>query len=181
MRKAALLVFVFVLAAGAGVAAAATLRSHANGWLWREGDASVYVGEAAGSNALVLHSPSAIDLRASHVRMMSDDGIWELVHSTKQSVAQVNAYYIGTATRTPIAIGADTSSATTLVVAGSTGQKADLQRWTLSGKTVAAIDGLGRLRLGNVTLDLELVNGRAELFAITKSGKQLLASGVTAP
>lgn len=179
MRRLVVFGLLFVLASGGGIAAASRLRARAGAWVWREGDSSVYVGEQSGSQTLVLHSPSGINLRASHVRTMSDDGVWELVHGATTPMAQVNAYYIGTATRTPIQIGAGSNPTTALVVAGSAGQKADLQQWTLSGKTVAAIDGQGRLRLGNVTLDLEVVNGRAELFAVTKSGRQLLAAGTT--
>jgi len=180
MLKHAIVGCVLALACGGGVATAARLQGP-SGWAWREGTDSGYVGEQAGSNTLYLDAPAGnIDLRASHVRMMSDDGEFVFSHARNAPTASLNGFYLGTSTRTPIQIG-DSESTTGLVVAGEAGQKSDLQQWTLSGQTVAAIDGEGRLRLGQVTLDPELVNGRVKLYAVVGSAKELLAQGVPAP
>ncbi len=59
-----------------------------------------------------------------------------------------------------------------LVVGGNLGQRHDLQQWAPSGVVKAAVDGLGRLRLGPVTLTANVENGRATLIALLPSGKQ---------
>jgi hypothetical protein len=57
-----------------------------------------------------------------------------------------------------------------LIVAGSDPQTADLQQWRTGTKTVAAIDAHGRLRLGSITLNAQLVQGRVELLATLPNG-----------
>lgn len=177
MRKIVVVGVIVVLAAGGGVAFAGHMRS-ATGWTWYQGTDTGFVGEQAGSDELVLSAPDgSINMRASHLRLMSDDGQFDFVHGANADTASLNAFYLGTSTRTPVEIG-DSESSAGLIVEGSNGQRSDLQRWTLSGHTVAAIDASGLLRLGTVTLDPELVDGRVELFALVGSKKQLLAVGV---
>jgi len=180
MRRFVVVGCILVLSGGGGVALAAHLKKATPAWVWFQGTPTGYVGVQVGSDALVLDAPEgSINLRASHIRMMSNDGEFDFVHSTSSHTASLNAFYLGTSTRTPIEIG-DSESTTGLIVAGTNGQSSDLQQWTLSGQTVAAIDGQGRLRLGQITLDPELVAGRVELYALVGSKKQLVARGVTA-
>lgn len=190
IRRGASLAGVLVLAGGGGVAFAQHARqAQPPGWVWYQGTDSGHVGQQAGSNALVVQAAGDIDLRAYHTRMMSDDGQFLFVHPTSTPTASLNAYFLGTSTRTPIQISqpepTDSPSLqnsaalpTALVVAGTAGQHADLQQWTLSGRTVAAIDGKGRLRLGSVTLVPQLVKGQVRLYAVVGSSKQLVAQGV---
>ncbi|HET8892532.1 MAG TPA: hypothetical protein VFM96_00340 [Gaiellaceae bacterium] len=147
-------------------------------WVWRAGDGSAYVGQPTGSGSLVLAASQDINLLAGHVRLMSGDGGFSLVHPPSASAATINAYYVGTPTRTPVAIGNGVGDVTSLVVAGSSGQSSDLQQWTSSGQTVAAIDAAGHLRLGGVTLEPQIIGGRVYLYAMTQAGRQLLAVGV---
>ena len=180
MRRFVVVACLLILSAGGGAALAAQLKRPTPSWVWFQGTSTGYEGEQAGSDALVLDAPlGSINLRASHVRLMSDDGEFEFVHPLGSPTASLNAFYLGTSIRTPIQIG-DSESATGLIVAGKRGQRSDLQQWTLSGQTVAAIDAEGRLRLGQITLDPELVNGRVELYALVGSQKQLVAEGVPA-
>lgn len=177
IRKLVVTGCVFVLASGGGVAYARHTRvTQPPGWVWYEGTDAAHVGQQAGSNTLVVQSVGDIDLRGYHTRMMSDDGQFVFAHPTSSASATLNAYFLGTSTRTPIQIGKP-DLPTTLIVAGTAGQKADLQRWTLSGHPVAAIDGSGRLRLGGITLDPEIVNGQVRLYAIVGSKKELIAQG----
>jgi hypothetical protein len=177
VRRLALVSCVFLLAGGGGAAFAQHLRqAQPPGWLWYEGIDSGYVGEQAGSNTLVVHAAGDIDLRAYHTRMMSDDGQFVFAHPASTPTASLNAYFLGTSTRTPIQIGKP-DLPTSLIVSGTAGQRADLQQWTLSGRSVAAIDGEGRLRLGTITLDPEVVNGQVRLYALLGSKKQLIAEG----
>jgi len=187
-RRLATVGCVFVLAGGGGVAYAKHARHVDAGWLWYEGTDSGHVGEQSGTNTLVVQAAGDIDLRAYHTRMMSDDGQFVFAHPTSTPTASLNAYFLGSSTRTPIQISQPeptdsptlqnpTSLPTALIVAGTAGQRADLEQWTLSGKTVAAIDGKGRLRIGNITLDPVLVNGQVKLYALIGSNKQLIAQG----
>lgn len=177
LRRTVLVAVCVGVAAGGGIAAGAAAGGE---WVWQQGDAAAYVGQPAGSSDLVVYSQGDINFRGGHVRMMSNDADFEFVHP-QAGPARVNAYYLGTAHRTPILIGApDQADVTSLIVAGTAGQEADLQQWTLNGKTVAAIDGQGRLRIGKVTLVPRLVGGRVFLYALSPNGKQqLLAEGAT--
>jgi hypothetical protein len=178
VRRAVVVAFILVVGTGGGVAYAARVRREMPRWAWYQGTATTFVGEQTGSDELVLSAPQGdINMRASHLRLMSDDGEFVFVHSKSSPTASLNAFYLGTSTRTPIQIG-DSESTTGLIVAGASGQSSDLQQWTISGQTVAAIDAKGRLRLGQITLYPELVNGRVELFALVGSEKELLAVGV---
>ena len=165
--------FVIALSAAAGIAAAGRTDGR---WVWQVGDSTASVGRPQGSGNLVLSSLGDIDLQAGHVRLMANDGDFRFVHANS-GPAVLNAYYIGTPTRTPLQIGYAAGDVTSLIVAGSSGQHSDLQRWTIGGKTVAAIDGKGRLRLGAVTLAPEVVNGRVRLYALAGGRKQLVAAG----
>lgn len=188
LRRLAAVGGVFLLAGAGGVAFAHARQAQPPGWLWYEGTDSGHVGEQSGSNTLVLQAAGDLDMRAFHTRMMSDDGEFEFVHPKSTPTASLNAYFLGSSTRTPIQISQPeptdnpalqnpASLPTSLVVAGTAGQRADLQQWTLSGKTVAAIDGKGRLRLGNITLLPQLVKGQVRLYALVGSRKQLIAQG----
>lgn len=177
-RRALGVAALVVFAAGAGGAAAGVLHRTLGEWVWRTGDGSAYVGQPTGSGSLVLAATQDINLLAGHVRLMSGDGSFSLIHSASAPAATINAYYVGSATRTPVAIGNGVGDVTSLVVAGSAGQSSDLQQWTSSGQTVAAIDADGHLRLGAVTLDPEVIGGRVYLYAMTQTSKQLLAVGV---
>ncbi len=174
MRRLLALVAVAVLAGGAGVAAAGVTGE----WAWQEGDAKAYVGEPAGSSDLVAAAQGDIDFDAGHVRLISQQGDFQFVHDGS-GPATLNAYVLGTPTRTPLQIGAP-ADVTALIVAGSKGQTADLQQWQVGGKTVAAITGSGLLRLGGVTLDPVVANGVVELYGISGGKRQLLATGVPA-
>ena len=174
MKKLVLAAVATGLAAGSGVAAAARY----DAWNWKVGGDVAYVGSPTGTSDVVVAAQGDIDFRAGHVRLISDNADFQFVHPVSTSVARVNAYYLGTPTRTPIMMGPpSTGDVTGLIVAGTAGQTSDLQQWTLGGKTVAAIDGSGRLRLGGVTLAPKVVNGRVFLYALTSTGQQLVAAG----
>lgn len=175
LRRFVPVAIVAVVAATAGVATAGRL----SGWVWQQGNPTAYVGQPEGTSNLVLAAPNGdVNILATHVRMMSKDGVFRLEH-TNTGPATLNAYFIGTPTRTPIQVGGyDTSNVTELIVAGTAGQTADLQQWALSGKVVAAIDAKGRLRLGGVTLYPTVAKKRVRLYAVTSAGKQLVAVGV---
>jgi hypothetical protein len=177
---------IFVLAGGGGVAFAR--QAQPPGWLWYEGTDSGHVGVQAGSKTLVVQAAGDLDLRAFHTRMMSDDGQFVFAHPKSTPTASLNAYFLGTSTRTPIQISQPEPTdspalqdganlPTSLVVAGTAGQRSDLQQWTLSGRNVAAIDGKGRLRIGGITLEPKLVKGQVKLYALVGSKKQLIAQG----
>jgi hypothetical protein len=176
IRRLVAVAGVFALAGGGGVALAQHARGQTGGWAWYQGTDTGYVGEQADTHALVVYAARDLNLRASHVRMMSDDGEFDFTHPNAAPTANLNAFFLGTSTRTPIQIG-DQESNTGLIVAGEAGQRSDLERWTLSNKTVAAVDGKGRLRLGTVTLEPVVVRGRVMLYAVVGSSKQLLAQG----
>ena len=52
-----------------------------------------------------------------------------------------------------------------------------MQQWAPGGKVTLAVDGSGRLRIGQVVLQTEIVKGKARLIATLPDGtKQILAS-----
>jgi hypothetical protein len=83
--------------------------------------------------------PDHLRLLPDHLRLVTSDGNFEFEHSTGTATSLLNSYYLGTPTRTPIA--------------------------------VSAIDGRGRLRIGDVTLTTRRVKGKAELLAVLPGGK----------
>jgi hypothetical protein len=126
-----------------------------------------------------ISAASDLDVTAGHLRMVTSDGNYEFEHSRDTSVSLLNSYYLGTPTRTPIAVGgfADGQDIVSLIVRGVQGQTNDLQQWTSSGKVVSAIDGRGRLRIGAVSLTTRVVKGKAELLAVLPGGNvELLAA-----
>jgi hypothetical protein len=166
-----------VVAAVSGAAGAlAAVRS---GWVWFEGDAVTSVGQPAGTQDLVLNAAGAINFRAGHIRLMSNSGSYVFEHGV--SNATLLAYFLGTPKRTPIQIGtSDGQGVTPLVVAGTSGQSSDLQQWMVSGTTVAAIDGQGRLRLGGITIYPQYDGERVVLVAQLPNGStQILAPAGT--
>ena len=126
-----------------------------------------------------INAASDLNLTAAHVRMVTADGNYEFEHSVNTPITLLNAYFLGTPTRTPIAVGgyADGEDIVSLMVRGIQGQKHDLQQWVASGNVVDAIDGKGRLRIGGVTLTTRIVKGKAQLLAVLPGGKtQVLAA-----
>ncbi len=166
--------------AGVSGAAGALAAGH-SGWVWFEGDSVASVGHPSGTEDLVLSAQGAVNFRAGHIRLMSNSGRFVFEHGSSSQNATLLAYFLGTPHRTPIQIGwSDGQDVTPLVVAGTKGQKRDLQEWTVSGLPVAAIDGQGRLRLGGITIYPVLRGGRVVLVARLPDGStQILAPAGT--
>ena len=162
MRR--LIVFAGCAAAVVVSGAAGAMAVGRGEWIWHEGSPSVSIGEPAGSNDLVLNAEGSLNVLAGHVRLMSNSGRFTLVHGPSTNSSSIVAYDIGTPNRTPIVINGP------LVVAGSKGGKSDLQDWTSSGQTVAAIDSQGHLRLGNITIFPVLKDGYVVLYARLPDG-----------
>ena len=160
-----------VLGAAAGDARASDSAS------WSEGSAQTFVASLDGQT-LQIQAAGDLDIGAGHIRMGTQDGNYEFEHSSLVQETHLNSYYIGTPTRTPISVGGDDGQdVLSFVVRGMAGQKNDLQQWAAGGRTTVAIDGHGRLRLGQVVLQTEIVQGRAQLVATLPDGtRQLLAS-----
>jgi hypothetical protein len=161
----------------------AVLAQDPDRWAWVRGDEAASIGRPLGQPNLVLRADGDINLRAGHVRLMADTGAFRLEIGRHASYGRINAYYIGTAQRTPVVVGApDGQDVTSLVVQGSARQRRDLQQWMTGERVVAAIDPEGRLRLGGVTIDVELVDGRVILAAVLPDGmRQRLAVGKPVP
>jgi hypothetical protein len=169
-RRRRLLIGCSVVAAAMSGAAGA-IAADRTGWVWFEGDSVASVGHPAGTEDLVLHAAGSINFRAGHIRLGSNSGRYLFEHGPSSANAMLLAYYIGTPTRTPIQIGnGDGQKVTPLVVAGTSGQKSDLQQWTASGEPVAAIDAQGRLRIGSITIYPKLEDGRVVLMALLPDG-----------
>ena len=178
-----------VIAAVAGAGLAFVAGAGADGsWIWAQGTPTAQIGvQSADPTTLVIdagniHASAGgdINIGAGHLRVGGVDGNFELEHGAQAPTSSLDAYFIGSATRTPITIGtADRQSVTSLVVTGTQNQANDLQQWTTGDGTVSvAVDGRGRLRLGKLTLALKLVGGRAQLVAILPDGsQQVLALG----
>jgi hypothetical protein len=166
-----------LLAAIAGVVAAplsafaATARAAtgAPSYAWCNGDERACVGRVNGTNDLTVSALDDVNLLGDHIRIQGRDGNFEFENQSGRS--RFLAYLIGTSKRTPIAIGADEGAdIVQLVVAGTRSQQSDLQQWTQAGKTVAAVDAHGGLRLGNVTLTTRTYAGVVELVAVLPDG-----------
>jgi hypothetical protein len=142
-------------------------------WLWQVGDDQGSVGVSSTNESMDIDAAGDLDVTAGHLRMVTRDGNYEFEHSISTTYSLLNSYYLGTPTRTPIAVGgyADGQDVVSLIVRGVQGQKNDLQQWVGSGKVDTAIDGNGRLRIGSVTLTTRIVNGKAELLAVLPGGK----------
>jgi len=127
---------------------------------------------------LELFAGSDLNALANHIRLGGRDGNFEFEHGTGNPYTHLNAYFIGTSTRTPILIGGDEQDVTSLIVTGRTNQKNDLQTWTLGGKAKVAVDGRGRLRLGDIALTAAVQRGKVVLTATLPNGtKQVVAIG----
>jgi hypothetical protein len=121
---------------------------------------------------LNVRSTRSFNVNAGHVRLVGRDGRFEFEHQGSVPVSWFNAYVLGTGRRTPVQIGvADGQQVVALRVAGSAGQKPDLQQWTSGGKVIAAVDAKGRLRLGPVALTTEVRSGVPYLVAEMPSGR----------
>jgi hypothetical protein len=145
---------------------------------WMSGDEGSYVGRPQGTSDLELFAGSDLNALANHIRLGGRDGNFEFEHARDRPFTHLNAYFIGTSTRTPILIGGDEQDVTSLIVTGKQDQKNDLQQWAPGGKIKAAIDGQGRLRLGTVRIVAAVQRGKAVLTAILPDGtRQTLATG----
>lgn len=160
---------------GAGTARADTSSGE---FAWRDGDDSTYIGGGAGDDTLTISADGDLDIGAGHIRMGAQDGNYEFEHGKSVPETHLNSYYVGTPTRTPISVGGDDGQdVLSFVVRGMHGQKNDLQQWAPGGKVTLAVDGSGRLRLGQVVLLTEIVRGKARLVALLPDGtRQVLAS-----
>jgi hypothetical protein len=159
----------FVIAAFAGTAlflagsAVGALVSKTS-FAWMSGDEGAYVGRPDGTSDLELFAGSDLNALANHIRLGGRDGNFEFEH--------------GTSTRTPILIGGDEQDVTSLIVTGRANQKNDLQAWSLGGKAKVAVDGRGRLRLGDIALSAAVQRGKVVLTATLPNGtKQVIATG----
>ncbi len=152
-------------------------------WNWITGDERAYVAGSAEGDSLALFALQDVNIGSNHLRMSARDGNFEFEHDAKVAASTLNAYVIGTGTRTPIAIGGwDDQDVVSLIVGGTARQHKDIQQWQLGGRTVAAIDAAGALRLGPITISGALENGRAVLVATLPDGsRQTLATGTVAP
>jgi hypothetical protein len=160
--------------AGSAVGALASKAAFA----WMSGDESSYIGRPAGTSDLELFAGNDLNALANHIRLGGRDGNFEFEHGKDRPFTHLNAYYIGTSTRTPILIGGDEQDVTSLIVTGQQDQKSDLQQWAPGGKVKAAIDGQGRLKLGSVRIVASVSRGKAVLTAILPDGtRQTLATG----
>ena len=179
MRRRTLLVAVF-LAALAGAVLGSTVTAGSNLLLKADARAvSASLAATVGTGDLNLRAARNANLTAQHVRIVGRDGDFELEHSTSSSASQLNAYYAGTGTRTPISIGEDDGQdVTSLIVGGKPGQTSDLQQWSLASSVALAVDGRGRLRFGDVTFWAAVQNGRVVLYGQPTGGKaRVLAAG----
>jgi hypothetical protein len=131
-------------------AARAKAAVRAAAYAWLQGDERAYIGRVDGTNDLSLYAMNDLNVLAGHVRIGGIDGNFEF--ENESGTSRLIAYRVGTATRTPIAIGADGNGEkqdiVPLIVDGQGGQQSDLQQWRSGGKVVAAIDAQGRFRLG---------------------------------
>jgi hypothetical protein len=160
--------------AGSAVGALASKAAFA----WMSGDEGSYVGRPDGTSDLELFAGGDLNALAQHIRFGGRDGNFEFEHAKDRSVSHLNAYYIGTDTRTPIMVGGDEQDVTSLIVEGQPNAKSDMQQWTQGAQTKVAIDGQGRLRLGTVRVVASIVRGKAVLTAILPNGvRQTLATG----
>jgi hypothetical protein len=173
----------FVIAALAGTAlflagsAVGALVSKTS-FAWMSGDEGAYVGRPDGTSDLELFAGSDLNALANHIRLGGRDGNFEFEHGTGNPYTHLNAYFIGTSTRTPILVGGDEQDVTSLIVTGRTNQKNDLQAWSLGGKAKVAVDGRGRLRLGDIALTAAVQRGKVVLTATLPNGtKQVIATG----
>ncbi|MDX6516347.1 MAG: hypothetical protein QOH73_2013 [Gaiellaceae bacterium] len=179
MRRRIVLLTVAVGAAGFG--AGSTFGATLTDWAWQVGDGVANIGRVQGSSDMQVNATNDLNIAAHHIRIGGEDGNFEFEHGAGAPASHLNAYIIGTPTRSPISIGggADGQDVIALLVQGKAGQTNDLQQWQApEGKTLAAIDGKGRLRLGTVTLTLGLKRGKVVLTAVLPDGtKQVLATG----
>jgi hypothetical protein len=144
-------------------------------YAWFNGDAQAGIGRLG--SALSAFSLGDFNLHAHHVRIESEDGNIELESGKGAETTTLNPYFIGTATRKPLQVGwPDGKDVLPFIVTATPGQKKNIQEWRAGSKTVAAMNAKGQLRLGSITLAVQLVGGRAVLTAILPNGtRQILA------
>lgn len=148
-------------------------------WNWLTGDERAYVGGSSQADNLELHAVRDVNITAGHVRIVGTDGNFEFEHAKNVATTRLNAYVLGSSARTPVTIGGvDAQNIVPLIVEGSSTQKSDLQQWTASGKTVAAVTPSGGLSLNGISLSMSVVDGRVQLVATLPDGtRQVLATG----
>jgi hypothetical protein len=120
----------------------------------------------------IRKSNGDIEAHGHHIRLIGDDGNFEFEHAATTPVARFNSYVEGTPRRTPIAIGFPDGQNLVELIVRSSRTSSDLQQWMVDGRVVSAIDGQGRLRLGNVTLSTAIRTGHVVLIATLPSGKR---------
>lgn len=175
-RAAAML----AVAAGGGLVGALTAHAGSTSpWNWFQGDERAYVAGSSTADDLSVFALRDVNILGSHLRLGSKDGNFELEHDKSTPTTTLNAYFIGSPTRTPIAIGGtDAQDIVSLIVGSAAGQKSDIQQWLADGKVAVAVDGKGDLRLGTITLSLGLQAGKVVLVAELPDGsRQVLATG----
>ena len=131
----------------------------------------------AGSGVLSLRAANDINLMAQHIRVVGRDGNFEFEHGTSTAASTLSSYVAGTSTRTPIRIGHSNQDVLSLLVDGLPKQTSDLQEWSTGGTSLLAVDSLGRLRFGTITLWAASRKGRIVTYAQAPHGKpQVLSS-----
>jgi hypothetical protein len=166
----------FAVGVAVGIALSAASAAFAAGpwpgtYAWFSGDSAAGIGRLG--SALSAFSNGDFNIHAHHLRVEAEDGNVELESGKQAEATTLNPYDIGTPNRKPLQIGwPDGEDVMPLIIAGNAVQKSDLQQWRSGGKTVAAINAHGGLRLGQVTLTATVKNGRVVLVATLPNGKE---------
>lgn len=181
MRKASVTAIGFAVALFLAGSAVGALASRAAGpFAWFQGDDQSYVGRPQATGELSVFAKTDVNVLANHIRLAANDGNFELEHGGGREASHLIAYdFSGDGnTRTPIVIGGgDSQDIVSLIVDGKRNQTHDLQQWATAGAVKVAVDGRGRLRVGQITLTTQLVKGKAQLVAVLPGGaRQVLAS-----
>ena len=149
-------------------------------WNWAIGDEHGSIGGLTGKalGTVAIHAEYDLDVTANHVRFGATDGNYEFEHGPQVSETHLNSYYEGTGNRTSISVGGDDGQdVLSFIVRGMTGQKNDLQQWQPNGQTTLAVDGDGRLRIGEIRLVAEDTASGQRLVAILPNGtRRVLAA-----
>jgi hypothetical protein len=167
-RFAAGIAVVLALSTASALAASPWTGSYA----WFSGDDQAGIGRMG--TALSAFSNQDFNVHAHHLRFESEDGNVEMESGDHAAATMLTPYYIGTSRRKPLQVGGagDGEDVLSLIVAGTPGQKNNLQEWRSGTATVAAITSTGQLRLGGVAVSVQMRNGRAVLVATLPNGKK---------
>lgn len=144
-------------------------------WDWVDGDEHGSIGglDGTGLGTVALDAQDDLDVTAGHVRFVSTDGNYEFEHGPAVPETHLNSYVKGTPTRTPISVGGtDGQDVLSFVVRGKAGQRNDLQQWQPGGRTTLAVDGHGRLRIGEILLVSEQTATGERLTAVLPDGRR---------